>query len=107
MDIQTRGLSQKQQNDCRGALNGFIEKHQLGDWEVTIDAQETLPMGYSVKVGLTPSIESGLPQSPVNEFAEVDTSDDVPAVLDRLLEAAYQKSLPSLASLPAMKAGEQ
>jgi hypothetical protein len=90
------GLSQMQQNCCRTALNMFIEKHELGDWEMTIEARATLPMGYSVNVGMTPSTESGLPRSPIKEFAEVDTSADVPAAVDRLLEAAYRASQPGM-----------
>jgi hypothetical protein len=89
MKMTMEGLSQKQQNDCRAALAKFIVKHQLADWEMTIEAQETLPMGYSVKVGITPSAKSGLPRLPIDEFAEVNTSADAAAAVERLLETAY------------------
>ena len=93
MDIHTKGLSQKQQNDCRAALNSFIGKHAVGDWEITIEARETLPMGYSVKVGMAGPMETGMARLPVNQFAEVDTSDDVAAAVDRMLEAGYAASV--------------
>jgi len=96
INTQIGGLSQRQQNCCRAALNLFIKKHELGDWDMTIEAHETLPMGYSVKVGMTPSTESGLPRSPIKEFAEVDTSADVAAAVDRLLEVAYRASQPGM-----------
>jgi len=98
MDEQTRGLSQEQQNHCRAAVNRFIEKHDLSDWEMTIEAQETLPAGYSVKIAIAPPSASGLSPWPILEFAVVNTQADVAAEIDRLLEAAYQ------ARVPAMKA---
>jgi len=90
INTQMSGLSQTQQNSCRTALNLFIEKHELGDWEMEIDTRETLPMGYSVHIALTPPAGTGLAQGPISEFAAVDSADAVPVVVDRLLEAAYR-----------------
>jgi hypothetical protein len=96
MDEQARGLSQEQQNDCRAALNRFIEKHDLADWEMMIDVEETLPAGYSVKIAIVPPPASGLPAWPIQEFAVVNAQADAAAEIDRLLEAAYQARLPAM-----------
>lgn len=96
MSMQMAGLSQKQQNDCRAALLRFIEKHQLGSWKMTIEGQGTLPMGYSVKIAITPPGGPGSAALPISQFAEVDTADDVANEVERMLEAAYQISLPAL-----------
>lgn len=95
IQTQMAGLSQSQQNSCRTALNMFIEKHALGDWEMKMEAQETLPMGYSVNIAITPPAGSGSKRLPIREFAAVDSSDAVSATVNRLLEAAYQESLPA------------
>jgi len=96
MNTKIEGLSQKQQNDCRAALAMFIEKHRLGNWEIAIEGRQTLPMGYSVKIAIAPPGQQGSAALPINQFAEVDTSDDVAAEVERLLEAAYQISMPAL-----------
>jgi hypothetical protein len=96
MNQQTRGLSQKQQNDCRAALDRFIDKHQLSHWEVTIEVQETMPAGYSVKIAIEPPPDSGLPPWPIHEIAVVNAQVDVAAEVDRLLEAAYKERLPAV-----------
>jgi hypothetical protein len=90
MDEQTRGLSQEQQNQCRATLDRFIDRHALSGWEMTIEVQETLPAGYSVKIAIEPPPGSGLSSWPIHELAVVNTQVDVAAELDRLLEAAFQ-----------------
>jgi len=93
MDQTLRGLSQQQQNDCRAAVQNFIDRHHLSDWEMTIKVRETIPVGLSVQVAITPPPASGLPSWPLQEFAVVDSSSDVLAELDKMLELTYQDRL--------------
>jgi hypothetical protein len=46
-----------------------------------------------VKIELTPPAKSGLPKWPVDEIAVADTSVDVAAEVDKLLESGYQARL--------------
>jgi hypothetical protein len=93
MDENLRGLSQEQQNRCRAAVQRFIDRHHLSDWEMTVKVRETAPAGLSVQVAITPSPQSGLPPWPIQEFAVVDTSSDVAAELEKMLELSYQDRL--------------
>ncbi len=88
-----RGLLQEQQNDCQAALNRFIDKHKLSDRQMTVEVQETTPAKHSVKIEITPPLESGLPPWPIHEIAVVDASANVAAEVDRLLEAGLRVSV--------------
>lgn len=90
MDQVLRGLSQVQQNDCRKALQRFIDRHELSDWEIAVKVQETEPGKFSVKVEIALPPDSGLPEWPVEEFDIADESFSIAAEVDRLLEAGYQ-----------------
>ena len=90
MDQSLKGLSQVQQNDCRAALQRFIDRHELSDWEMAVKVRETEPGKYSVKIEIAPPTNSGLPEWPVQEFAVADSSLDVAAEVDKLLEFGYQ-----------------
>lgn len=94
MDQQPRGLSQKQQNDCRAALGKFIDRHELFDWEMEVDVQETTPGKYCVQIGITPPSKSGFPTWPVQEFAMVDASFDIAAKVYKLLGLGLQARFP-------------
>ncbi|MGA2909748.1 MAG: hypothetical protein ABSE36_18760 [Terracidiphilus sp.] len=93
MDQTSKGLSQVKQNDCRAALAKFIDRHDLSDWESTVNVEETSAGRYRVKIELTPPAKSGLPKWPVDEIAVADTSVDVAAEVDKLLESGYQARL--------------
>jgi hypothetical protein len=93
MDQDLRGLSQEQQNHCRAAVQRFIDRHQLSDWEMTVKVRETTPAGLSVQVEITPPPASGLPPWPLQEFTVVDTSSDVAAEVEKMLELSYQDRL--------------
>jgi hypothetical protein len=90
MDQQARGLSQQQQNDCRAALNRFIDRHQLSDWEMTVKVGETAAGKLSVKIEIVPPLQSGLTAWPVEEVAVADASFDVAAEVDKMLELGFQ-----------------
>jgi hypothetical protein len=87
-----RGLSQEQQNECRAALDKFIDRHELSGWEVTIEVKEGAAGKYNLKLEITPP-ESGLPDWPTHEIAGVDAWFDVATEVDRQLEGALQMSL--------------
>jgi hypothetical protein len=55
MDQTSKGLSQVQQNNCRAALAKFIDRHNLSDWESTVNVEETSAGKYCVKIELTPT----------------------------------------------------
>jgi hypothetical protein len=93
MDQTSRGLSQVQQNNCRAALAKFIDRHDLSDWESTVNVEETSAGNYRVKIELTPPANSGLPKWPVDEIAVADASVDVAAEVDELLETGYRSRL--------------
>jgi hypothetical protein len=93
MDQTSKGLSQVQQNNCRAALAKFIDRHDLSDWESTVNVEETSAGRYCVKIELTPPAKSGLPKWPVDEIAVTDSSADVAADVDKLLESGYQALL--------------
>jgi hypothetical protein len=93
MDQTSKGLSQVQQNNCRAALAKFIDRHDLSDWESTVNVVETSVGQYRVKIELTPPAKSGLPKWPVDEIAVADASADVAAEVDELLESGYQARL--------------
>ncbi len=98
MEQQPRGLSHKQQNGCRAALNKFIDRHELSDWELTIEVKEAAPEKCSVKIEITPPHRSGLPPWPIHEIAVTDRSFDLGAEVDRLLEDAYQTCRPEVSA---------
>ena len=87
---QARGLSQEQQNDCRAALNRFIDRHQLSDWEMTVKVGETAAGKFSVKIDIVPPPESGLTAWPVEEIAVTEAPFDVAAEVDKMLELGFQ-----------------
>jgi hypothetical protein len=93
MDQTSKGLSQVQQNNCRAALAKFIDRHNLSDWESTVNVEETSAGKYCVKIELTPPAKSGLPKWPVDEIAVADESVDVAVEVDKLLESGYQERL--------------
>jgi len=93
MEQSLRGISQEQQNHCREAVQHFMDRHELSDWEMQVKVQETAPAGLSVQVTITPPAESGLPLWPLEEFAVVDSSSEVAAEVDKMLELAYQDRL--------------
>jgi hypothetical protein len=93
MDQTSKGLSQVQQNNCRAALAKFIDRHDLSDWESTVNVEETSAGRYRVKIELTPPAKSGLPKWPVDEIAFSDASADVATEVDKLLESGYQARL--------------
>jgi hypothetical protein len=99
MEQTERGLSQQQQNDCRAALQKFIDRHELSNWEMTVKVQETATGEYGVKIQVTPPPSSGLPAWPFQEIAVTDTSFDVAAELDHLLELGYSARLPGANTL--------
>jgi hypothetical protein len=93
MDQTSKGLSQVQQNNCRAVLAKFIDRHDLSDWESTVNVEETSAGRYCVKIELTPPAKSGLPKWPVDEIAVADASVDVAAEVDKLLESGFQARL--------------
>jgi hypothetical protein len=93
MDQISRGISQVQQNNCRAALAKFIDRHDLSDWESTVNVEETSAGRYRAKLELTPPAKSGSPSWSVDEIAVDDASVDVVAEVDKLLEAGYQERL--------------
>ena len=99
MDQNFGGLSQEQQNDCRAALQKFVDRHAISDWGMMVKVQETTTGQYSVKIEVTPPPESGLPAWPIQEIAVADTSFDVAAEVDKMLELAYQTRQPGRKTL--------
>jgi hypothetical protein len=93
MNQPSKGLSQVQQNNCRAALAKFIDRHDLSDWESTVNVEETSAGRYRVKIELTPPVKSGLPTWSVDEIAVADASVDAVAEVDELLETGYQERL--------------
>jgi hypothetical protein len=94
MDHNFGRLSEEQENDARAAVHNFIRRHDISDWAVEVNIQETAMGKYSVKIDITPPPESGLPKWPVQEIAVADGSFDVAGDVDRLLELAWQDCLP-------------
>jgi hypothetical protein len=88
------GLSEEQQNDCRAALQKFVDRRGLSEWGMTVKVEETTTGRYSVKIEITPPPESGLRQWPVQELAVADASVDVATEVDKMLELAYRTFLP-------------
>lgn len=93
MNQTSKGLSQVQQNNCRAALAKFIDRHDLSDWESTVNVEETSAGRYRVKIELTPPAKSGSPSWSVDEIAVDDASVDVVAEVGKLLEDGYQERL--------------
>jgi hypothetical protein len=93
MDQISKGLSQVQQNNCRAALAKFIDRHDLFDWESTVNVEETSAGQYCVKIELTPPAKSGLAKWTIDEIAVANASVDVAAEVDKLLESGYQARL--------------
>jgi hypothetical protein len=94
MDHNSGRLSEEQQNDSRAAVQNFIRRHDISDWAVKVNIQETPAGKFSLRIETTPPAESGLPKWPVQEIAVADASFDVAAEVDRLLELAWQEHLP-------------
>jgi hypothetical protein len=94
VDQNFGGLSEEQQNDCRAALQKFVERHDLSEWGMMVMVQETTSGKYSVKIEITPPPDSGLPTWPLQEIAVADASFDVAAEVDKVLELAYQARFP-------------
>ena len=88
------GLSEEQQNDCRAALQKFVDRHAISEWGMMVKVQETTTGKYSVKIEVTPPPESGVPAWPIQEIAVEDTAFDVAAAVDKMLELAYQTHQP-------------
>jgi hypothetical protein len=99
MDQNFGGLSQEQQNDCRAALQKFVDRHAISEWGMMVKVQETTTGQYSVKIEVTPPRESGLAAWPAQEIAVADTSFDVAAEVDKMLELAYQTRQPGRKTL--------
>jgi hypothetical protein len=87
------GLSEEQQNDCRAALRGFIDRHKLSDWGSTVKVQQTAPGKFSVKIDITPPAGSESQSWSVQEIAVTDTSSDVAKEVEATLELGYQAHL--------------
>jgi hypothetical protein len=43
-------LSEEQQNDARVAVQNFIRRHDISDWSVQVNVQETTTGTYSVRI---------------------------------------------------------
>jgi hypothetical protein len=50
MDQTSKGLSQVQQNNCRAALAKFIDRHDLSDWESTVNVEDRAHAACKVRV---------------------------------------------------------
>jgi hypothetical protein len=87
------GLSEEQQNDCRTALRGFIDRHGLSDWGSMVNVHQTAPGKFSVKIKITPPAGSDSPPWPVQEIAVSDSSSDVAKEVEAMLEVAYKARL--------------
>jgi hypothetical protein len=87
------GLTAEQQNDSQAAIQSFIRRHDISDWALKVNVQETPTGKYTVRIETTPPLESGMPKWPVQEIAVVNASFDVAAEVDRLLELAWQDHL--------------
>jgi len=90
MDRNFTGLSQEQQNDCRTALQKFMDRHEISDWGTTIKVEETAPGKYSVKIEITPAAETGLRAWAIKEVAVADATLNVAVEIDKMLELGYQ-----------------
>jgi hypothetical protein len=90
MSHNFQGISEEQENDCRAALQTFVEKHGLFDWEMTLKVQEATPGHHSVKIEITPPQSTGLARRlPQPEIAVTGPSMDISADVSQLLELAY------------------
>jgi hypothetical protein len=89
MDQNFGGLSQEQQNDCRAALQKFVDRHAISEWGSGNDYRTV-----QREIKVIPPPESGLPVWPIQEIAVAGTSFDVAAEVDRMLELAYQTHQP-------------
>jgi hypothetical protein len=90
MGTNPNELSQEQQNECRAALDKFIDRHELSNWEMTVTVEEPDPGQYSLMVELRPPSEPGLAPWPLKEVVLGDASLDVAAAVDELLELCYE-----------------
>jgi len=91
MEQNFRGLAEEQQNDCRAALQTFIERHGLSQWGMDVTVQEKAPGNYSVKIEITPPPKLGLTRYlDLQEIAIAGPSFNVAAEVDKMLELAYQ-----------------
>jgi hypothetical protein len=90
MGLNPKELSQVQQNECRAALNKFIDRHELSDWEMTVTIEEPDPGQYSLTVDLRPPSEPGLSPWPLKEVVLGDASFNVAAAVDEMLELCYE-----------------
>lgn len=94
IDRNFEGVSEEQQNDCRAALQAFVNRHELSEWEMMVKVQETTRGHFSVKIEMAPPPGSGLGTWPVQEIAVADESFDVAAEVDKMLELAYRDRFP-------------
>jgi|HubBroStandDraft_5_1064220.scaffolds.fasta_scaffold165152_2 hypothetical protein len=90
MNSNSEGLSEEQQNDCRAALREFARRHAISDWGMTVKVEEASAGKYIVKIEVTPPTGSGLSAWPIQEIAVADTSFDVAAEVNKILELAWQ-----------------
>jgi hypothetical protein len=94
MSQNFQGLSEEQQNECRAAMDRFVERHDLVKWGITIKFQDTIPDEQSVKIEITPPPDFGLIRSPMREIAVTAPSMDISPEITKMLELAYQDYFP-------------
>ena len=90
MEQDLTGLSQEQQNDCRTTMQKFMDRHEISDWGTTIKAGKTPQGDYSLRIEITPPAETGLPPWAFREIALADTTFNLAAEIDKVLEHGYQ-----------------
>ena len=91
MEQNLAGLSRKQKSDCRAALQRFINRHEISDWETTIKAEKEARRKYRLKIEITPPAETGLQRWAFKEIAVADRNLNIAAEMDEMLELAYQE----------------
>ena len=90
-----KGLSQEQENEFRAAVQRFIDRHALADWEMTVDVEETAADSFTVKFEIAPPEGSALPAWPMQEITVAKPPMEVAAEIEKLLEEAYQARFPA------------
>ncbi len=91
MDQTFRGISEEQQNDCRAALQAFVERHALSQWGMNVTVQEKVRGTYSVQIEITPPPKLELTRYlDLQEIAVAGPLFDVATEVDKMLERAYQ-----------------
>jgi hypothetical protein len=90
MEQDLTGLSQVQQNECRAALQNFMNRHEISDWGTTIDAGKTVRGEYCLRVEITPPAETGLKPWAYREISLEGATFNVAAEIDKALEHGYQ-----------------